>query len=315
VGIDVSKARLDACVQGGAPASRAFAVDNTPEGVASLASRLGPPAAVALVVIESTGRYGRRAAADLASAGFAVSVVNPKRVRDFARASGRAAKTDRLDAAVLAEFGRRIGPPPTARPAPGRALLDELVGRRRQVVAMLTMEANHLEALAEPTVAKRIAKVVRVLEQQREDLDREIARLIARDDDWRGRAELLTSVPGVGDQTAATLIAELPELGSASREQSAALAGLAPYANDSGQHEGSRAVRGGRATVRRALYMAALVARRCNPVIRAAAARLTAAGKPFKLMMTACMRKLLVILNAMVKNNQHWSPRCAPENA
>jgi transposase len=318
VGVDVSKARLDVYVDrgtGGTGGGQSFAVDNAPAGTAALVERLGPPAGVALVVIEATGRYGRRAAADLAAAGFAVAVVNPKRARDFARATGALAKTDAIDARTLAAYGRAIGPRPTAAPSAGQALLDELVARRRQVVGMLSMERNHLEALAEPAVARKIRKVVRVLEQQREDLDREIARLIDRDDDWRGRAALLTSVPGVGAGTAATLIAELPELGRVTREQVAALVGVAPHANDSGQHAGHRSCRGGRAVVRTALYMAALSARTHNAVIRAVAERWTAAGKPFKVVMTACMRKLLVILNAMVKNNQTWSPKCAAENA
>jgi transposase len=319
VGIDVSKARLDVYVDraaGGGGGGESFAADNTTAGVAALAARLGPPAGVALVVIEATGRYGRRAAADLAAAGFAVAVVNPKRARDFARATGTLAKTDAVDARTLAAYGRAVGPRPAAAPPPSadRRLLDELVARRRQVVEMLTMEHNRLEALDEPTVAKGIGKVVRVLEQQREDLDRQIARLIARDDDWRGRAELLTSVPGVGPGTAATLIAELPELGRVSREEIAALAGLAPYADDSGQRTGRRSCRGGRAAVRAALYMAALVARTHNAIIRAAAARWVAEGKPFKVVMVACMRKLLVTLNTMVKNNQTWSPKCAVEN-
>jgi transposase len=310
VGIDVSKARLDVYLDR-AGAGESFAVDNAAAGVAGLIARLGPPAGVALVVVEATGRYGRRAAADLAAAGFAVAVVNPKRARDFARAAGTLAKTDAADARTLAAYGRAIGPAPTPAASADRRLLDELVARRRQVVEMLTMERNRLEALDQPKVARKIGKVVRVLDQQREDLDREIAALIERDDDWRGRAELLTGVPGVGPGTAATLIADLPELGRVTREEIAALAGLAPYADDSGQRTGRRSCRGGRAAVRAALYMAALVARTHNAVIRAVAERWTAAGKPFKVVMTACMRKLLVILNAMVKNNQTWSPKCA----
>lgn len=177
---------------------------------------------------------------------------------------------------------------------------------------MLVMERNRLEGLADKAVAKSIAKVVRVLEQQREDLERAIARLVEQDDDWRGRLELLASVPGVGDTTAATLMAELPELGRLDRQQVAALVGLAPFATESGTLRGRRSVRGGRAAARAALYMAALSAKRFNPVIRSFARRLEGAGKAFKVVITACMRKLLVILNQMVKGNQHWKSPCAP---
>ena len=196
-------------------------------------------------------------------------------------------------------------------PAQNQTLLEERITRRRQVINMLTMERNRLQQQSvDRKVISSIKRVTRVLEQQREDLDRQIAELIDRDDDWRGKHALLKSVPGVGDATAATLIAELPELGKLNRQQIAALVGLAPFNRDSGTLRGKRAIRGGRASVRSPLYMAALAACRCNPLIQAFNQRLRAAGKPFKVAITACMRKLLTLLNSLIRDNRHWSPQC-----
>ena len=305
-GVDVSKARLDSFVD---PANVSLSVDNNAEGIRRLVAHF-KGLGVGLVVIEATGRYTRALAAELMDAGLAASVVNPRQARDFARATGQLAKTDRIDAKVLARFGRCIGPRAGEKPPENQAHLQELVARRRQVIGMITMERNRLEALSDKAVAKSIAKVLRVLEQQCEDLDRKIARLIERDDDWRGKVRVLAGVPGVGDVTAATLMAELPELGKLNRQEIAALAGLAPFANDSGTLRGRRSIRGGRASVRCALYMASLSAKRFNPVIRRFAERLEQAGKSFKVVITACMRKLLIILNHMLKTNQHWNPPC-----
>jgi transposase len=306
VGVDVSKDALQVFVDS---TGESFAVPNTAEGVAGLARRLLAVAApVALVVVENTGGYERRCAADLMDAGLPVALVNPRRTRDFARAIGRMAKNDRIDAQLLAEFGRRVGPTPAAEVPPERALLDELVGRRRQLVAMRAAESVRLQQASGKAVVASLEKHLRQLSAQVHDLERRIAKMVEDDDDWRGRAELLRSVPGVGPAVAATLVAELPELGSVSRQFVAALAGVAPYDDDSGKWHGRRHCSGGRAPVRCALYMAALTARRFNPVIKALADRLAAAGKPFKLVMVACVRKLLTILNAVVRRGTPWVP-------
>jgi transposase len=309
-GIDVSKARLDSFVD---PTSRSLSVDNNVDGIKQLIVHF-KQAGVSLVILEATGRYARAVAADLMDSAFVVAIVNPRQVRDFARATGQLAKTDRIDARVLAHFGRCIGPHGSEKPAENQMKLQELVARRRQVIGMLTMEHNRMEGLSDKAVAASIRKVIRVLEQQREDLDRQITQLIERDDDWRGKQQLLSSVPGVGDTTAAALMAELPELGKLNRQEIAALAGLAPFAHESGTLRGQRSIRGGRAAVRTALYMAGLSAKRFNPVIRCFAERLERAGKSFKIVITACMRKLLIILNQMVKTNQHWNPPCFAKN-
>ena len=315
VGVDVSKAALDAFADSpGRGAGRSSA--NTPEGFAALAEWLRP-LGVTLVVIEATGGYERAAAVALMDGGFEVAVVNPRNVRDFARSAGRLAKTDALDARVLAEFGRRIGPRPTPRPSEAQLRLEALVARRRQVVRMRAMELNRLQQTTEKFSLRLIKGHVAQLDGQVGKLEKEIASLIERDDDWRGKAELPAGVPGVGPATAAALLAEMPELGApgAGARRLCALAGLAPYPDDSGTVKGARRVRGGRAAARAALYMAALSARRCNPAVRAFAERLKAAGKPFKVLMTACMRKLLVILDAVVRSGKPWEDRCPQSEA
>jgi transposase len=309
VGIDVSKDRLEVFVDS---TGESFAVDNTAGGVAGLAARLlslpAPAAPVSLVVVENTGGYERRCAADLMDAGLPVALVNPRRTRDFARAMQWLAKNDRIDARLLAEFGRRVGPGPAQRVPENRAMLDELVGRRRQLVAMRAAESVRLQQAAGKAVVASLEKHLRQLGAQVHDLEKRIAKMVEDDDDWRGKAELLRSVPGVGPAVAATLVAELPELGSASRQHVAGLAGVAPYDDDSGKWHGRRHCSGGRASVRCALYMAALTARRFNPVIRALSDRLAAAGKPFKLVMVACIRKLLTMLNAVLRRGTPWVP-------
>jgi transposase len=306
VGIDVSKDTLEVFVDS---AGESFSVPNTAEGVAALSARLlALEAPASLVVVENTGGYERRCAADLMDAGLPVALVNPRRTRDFARAIGWLAKNDRIDARLLAEFGRRVGPTPAARVPPQRALLDELVGRRRQLVAMRASESTRLKQASGKAVVASLEKHLRQLSAQVHELEKRIAKMVEDDDDWRGRARLLQSVPGVGPAVAATLVAELPELGSASRQSVAALAGVAPYDDDSGKWRGRRHCSGGRAPVRCALYMAALTARRFNPVIKDLSDRLTAAGKPFKLVMVACVRKLLTILNAVVRRGTPWVP-------
>ena len=304
VGIDVSKARLDVHVD---PTGQTLSVDNTPAGIRSLLGTL-KALDVKLVLVEATGRYERRLAADLLDAAIPVTVVNPRQARDFAKSLGKLAKTDRIDAAVLAQFAK-LGHHRLAEKTPENlALLDQRVTRRRQVVQMLATEKTRREQLTDKLAIRTVTKVMRVLDQQREDLDRDIAKLIESDDDWRNKARILDSAPGVGPDTANQLVADLPELGKLNRQEIAALVGVAPVNCDSGSMRGRRHIRGGRADVRTTLYMAAYNAMRCNPTIHAFAERLKKAGKPFKVVATACMRKLLIILNVMVKTNQHWNP-------
>ncbi|MEO6210072.1 MAG: IS110 family transposase [Gemmatimonadaceae bacterium] len=300
IGIDVSARTLDVAVEGGA----AWQVANDAAGIAGLVAQL---ATLSLkgIVLEPTARYHQAVTGALAHAGLPVVVVNPRQVRDFARSIGQLAKTDRLDAAVLARYAARIQP--VARPFPDAATQDlaALVDRRRQLVAMLKGErqrAAHARASVRESIASHIGYLERALSNATEDLDREIQ----RSPRWLAQDALLQSVPGVGPHTARMLIAELPELGRLSRREIAKLVGVAPLARDSGRFRGTRACWGGRAEVRTMLYMAALAARRFNPVLRVCYERLTAAGKPAKLALTACMRRLLTILNAMMKSGQHW---------
>jgi transposase len=271
VGIDVSKARLEICCL---PTSQTLAVDNDEKGIARLVALLLRQQTVSRVLLEATGRYERRVASELLEAGFNVAVVNPRQARDFARALGKLAKTDRIDAHTLAQFAQ-LGHARSCEKQPQKhAILDDLVTRRRQVTQMLVAEKTRSQVPQEKLTRGMIAKVVRLLEQQREDLDRRIAQLIESDDDWRNRRDLLTSVPGVGDVTAGQIVAELPELGKLNRQQIAALVGVAPLNRDSGMMRGRRGIFGGRASVRCTLYMAAFSAMTWNPVIHRFAERL-----------------------------------------
>jgi len=302
VGIDVSKARLDVDWSDDRPA---FSVDNHPDGHLQLVQALSPVGAHR-IVIEATGGYERPLVAELAAAGLPVVVVNPRQVRDFAKATGRLAKTDAIDAKVLALFGLAIDPP--QRPledAQTRAFAD-LLARRRQLVQMRVAEEHRLAQAQAKQVKQSIGQVIQVLEQQIDDIDEGLNQRIQDSPIWKVKEELLTSVKGVGITTARTLLAELPELGALSRQEIAALAGVAPFNRDSGQFRGKRTIRGGRAVVRNALYMATLVATRFNPVIRAYYQRLLATGKRKKVALVACMRKLLVILNAILRTKKTW---------
>lgn len=303
VGIDVAKAKLDVCLL---PSGQTCVFDNDPAGIGQLIELLRQQTQVARCLLEATGRYERRCAADLLEAGFSVAVVNPRQARDFARSIGRLAKTDRIDAATLAEFAKLTHIRPSEKTPENHAILDDLITRRRQITAMLAAEKTRREGLSHRLARASVDKVIRLLEQQREDLDRAIAKLIESDDDWKNRRDLLASVPGVGNTTASQLVADLPELGKLNRQQIAALVGVAPLNRDSGTMRGHRTIFGGRAEVRSGLYMATLSAMRCNPIIKPFAQRLIAAGKAFKVAMVACMRKLVTILNVMVKNNEHW---------
>jgi transposase len=259
-----------------------------------------------LVVVEATGGLERRLVAELIDAGLEVAVVNPRQVRDFARALGRLAKTDRIDAETLALFAEKMQPRPTQKRPEKQVELDALVTRRRQLVALRAIERTRAHQAQAKAARHSIGKLLKVLDRQIAELDKAIAKLIESDDDFRTKCELLQSVPGIGPGASTTLIAELPELGQLNRQEIASLAGLAPMNHDSGQFRGQRRIRGGRGAVRTALYMAVLTAKRCNPVLRRFAERLERAGKPFKVVMTACMRKLLLILNQMLAHGETW---------
>jgi transposase len=304
VGIDVAKGSLDVAWTSTTGAER-HSIDNSSPGFRTLLDRLPPPSQTRLVV-EATGGYERALVTALIEADYRVAVVNPRQVRDFAKALGILAKTDRLDALVLARFGQQVKPRVLEEDPTQRAELMQLVARRRQLIELRTMESNRLELTTARAAQKSIRHVLKLLEKEIGQLETEIARLLQSDDDWRAKIELLSSVPGVAKVTSATLVAEVPELGHLNRQAIAALVGLAPFNDDSGRHRGIRRIRGGRSAVRQVLYMAALSARRCNPVIHAFAQRLAAQGKKPKVIITACMRKLLVILNTMLKNNTTW---------
>ena len=302
VGIDVSKHSLDVHLR---PSGESSTFGHDDENVAALVERLTAPGP-ALVVLEATGGLEVRLAAALAAAGLPVAVVNPRQVRAFARATGRLAKTDRLDAAVIARFAEAVRPP--VRPLPDEATrqLGALVARRRQLLEMLVAERNRRHA-ADPALHGRIDAHLLWLDEALAEIERDLDRVVWESAVWRAKEELLRSVPGVGPVSARTLLAELPELGSLTRRQAAALVGVAPFNRDSGRMRGKRAIGGGRAALRACLYMAAVAAARgSNPMIAGFYRRLRAAGKPAKLALTACMRKLVVTLNAMLRNNTAW---------
>ena len=303
VGIDVAKATLEVWVE---PDGAGWTAPNDPVGIGELVARLrGRP--VGRIVLEATGGYEYAAAAALSLAGLAVAVVNPRQVRDFARATGRLAKTDRIDAQVLARFGAAVRPEPRALPSAAVQELDATVTRRRQVLEMLQAERNR-HPLARGKVARQIQQHITWLERQLASLDDELKRLVEASPVWRAKENLLRSVPGIGPVTTVTLLAELPELGTLSRHQIAALVGVAPFARDSGTLRGKRAIWGGRTSVRCVLYMATLSAVRWNPPLAATYRRLLDAGKLPKVALIACERKLLVLLNAIVAHGTPWEP-------
>ncbi len=305
-GVDVSKEHLDFAVW---PAGAGWRVAHDQHGIDGVVGRLRA-ARVALVVVEATGGLEVTLLAALGAAGVPVVRVNPRQVREFARATGQLAKTDRLDAAVLARFAAQVQP--ELRPLPDEAttLLAALVARRRQLVEMLVAEQHRLLGLRvlPDSVRAQIADHVAWLRTQVRDVDREVERAVHASPLWRERNDLLTSVPGVGPVLSATLLAELPELGALGRKQVAALVGVAPLNRDSGTLRGRRTIWGGRANVRHVLYMATVTAVQHNPAIRAHYQRLLAAGKARKLALVACMRKLIVLLNVLLRTGQHWNP-------
>lgn len=302
VGIDVAKDHFDVKFPN---QSRVLQFTYDAKGLEGLLEQLAAFRGC-LIVIEATGGYERRLVAELVIGGQRVAVINPRQVRDFARASGQLAKTDRIDAHVLALFGERMQPRESEKTSVKQQELQQLVARRRQVVSLHTAENNRLDLTTSKLARKGIRQVLALLEKQRVQLDAEIAKLLQSDDDWKAKDEILQSVPGVGPSTSATLLAELPELGHLNRQKIAALVGLAPFNHDSGKFQGKRSIWGGRRTVRSALYMAALSAYRWNPILKSFAQRLRQSGKPFKLVLTACMRKLLVTLNSMLRRNATW---------
>lgn len=303
VGIDVSKATLDVGVR---PSSQAWSVPNEEQGISSLVSRLKTMDPT-LVVLEATGGLELPAVAALGAAGLPVVVVNPRQVRDFAKATGKLAKTDTLDAQVLALFAERIQPAPRPLPDADALVLSSLMARRRQLIAMLVAERNRLDRALEP-VRLGIQEHIAWLEETLGGVDKTLSQTLRKNPLWREREDLLRSVPGIGPVASATLVAGLPELGTLNGKQVAALVGVAPLNRDSGVLRGRRTIWGGRASVRTALYMATLVATRFNPVIRIFYQRLCLAGKPKKVALVASMRKLLTILNAMLKHHTPWNP-------
>lgn len=301
VGIDVAKARLDIAVR---PTGEAWSVTNEETGIAAVISRLGQ-LTPALVVLEATGGLEVPLVAALAATKLPVVVVNPRQVRDFARATGKLAKTDTIDARVLAHFGEAVRPRPRPLPDAQSQALMALLARRRQIVGMLTAEKNRFQT-ASPPVREDIQRHITWLEGDLSKLDKDMEDAVHHSPVWREKEELLRSVPGVGRVVAMNLLIDLPELGSLDRKQIAALVGVAPLNRDSGTMRGKRTVWGGRARLRAALYMAALAASRYNPVIAVFYHRLCEAGKAKKVALTACMRKLLTMLNAIVKHGTPW---------
>jgi transposase len=302
IGIDVSKDRLDIAIL---PNQNSFAVARDSAGLDALLERLNA-LAPALIVLEATGGFEQVVAATLAGASLPVVVVNPRQIRDFARALGRLAKTDRVDAAVIAAFAERVRPKLRPLPDADTRLLDELVTRRRQIIEMMVAEGNRARRLHNKKMVKRIERHRALLQKDLTEIERELDETIRGMPLWHETDDLLQSVPGVGPALARTLIAEVPELGSLDRRQIASLVGLAPFARDSGIMRGRRTVFGGRAKVRAVLYMATVAATRFNPVIQAFHRRLRQAGKPSKVAITACMRKLITILNAIVRDRRAW---------
>jgi transposase len=303
VGIDVSKDTLEVCTS----ANEVFQCANDPEGIESLVKRL-KARPVERVVLEATGGYEAPVVARLAAAALPVIVINPRQVRDFAKASARLAKTDPIDAAVLVAFAQAIRPEVRPLKDEQTLALEAVLTRRRQLVGMLTMEHQRLQ-IAPVIVRKELRAHIAWLIKRIKEIDRELTGLLRASPVWREREDLLRTVKGVGKQTILSLCASLPELGRLNRRQLAALVGVAPFNCDSGAFRGQRRCWGGRAHIRAVLYMATLSAVRCNPVLRAHYQRLVAAGKPKKLALIACMRKLLTILNAMVRDNAAWAPQ------
>ena len=304
VGIDVAKSRVDVATR---PGGDVWRVDYDESGIASLIAQLQTLKSAA-VLLEATGGIEVPLVSTLAAASLPVVVANPRQVRDFAKATGRLAKTDALDARVLAQFAEAVRPPLRPLRDADTQNLNELTTRRNQLITMLVSERNRL-GRGTGSVHPRIEDHINWLEKELKDLDQDLRETLLRSPVWRQKDDLLRSVPGVGEQVSVSLLAYLPELGALDRKQIAALVGVAPINRDSGIMRGRRTVWGGRSRVRATLYMGTLVATRYNPVIRVFCQRLLAAGKAKKVALVACMRKLPTILNSMVKSGRHWDPQ------
>jgi len=305
VGIDIAKHTFDMATE---PKAQEHHFDNQADGIRNaceILQGLEPE----VIVVEPTGGYETALVRQLHAAGLPVAVVNARRIREFARATGRLAKTDAIDAQVLAHFARCIQPQLRALPTEEEQALKDLLARRRQLIAMHVAETNRLQQAHGTRICRSIQTILNAVNRQLKALDDEIDRTIKHSPIWREKENLLLSVPGVGPSTTRTLLASLPELGRLNRRQIAYLVGLAPINHDSGKKQGHRSIEAGRKAVRSALYMAAFASTRHNPVIAAFYQRLRAQGKPYKVAITACMRKLLLILNTLVKTKQHWSPQ------
>jgi transposase len=307
IGIDVAKDRLDVCVR---PSGESFVVARNGAGIEDLAERL-KTLSPRVVAIEATGGFETVVAAGLAAAGVPLLIVNPAQVRAFAQALGRRAKTDPIDAAVIAHFIEATKAQPRPLPDEMTRLLADLVTRRRQIVDMMIAEGQRDRRLANKRMKSSIARLRKALEKELAEIDRELDDHVRSSPAWAAREELLASVPGVGPIIARTLIAELPELGSLDRRKIAALVGLAPWTRQSGQWRGKSFIGGGRKSVRTALFMAAMVAARHNPVLKTFRDKLVAAGKPKLVALIAVARKLLIILNAILRDNRPWQPKTA----
>jgi transposase len=304
VGIDVSKATLDVAIL---PTKESWSVPNTEQGIHDLVVRLRGLPAPTLVLMEATGGLERQALATIAAAGFPAMAINPRNVRDFAKSIGVLAKTDTIDAHVLALFADRIRPQWRPLPDEDTQALEALLVRRRQLVEMITAEKNRLGAAPVRRIQKDIREHIKWLERQLRITDHDLDQAIKNSPVWKEKVDLLKSVPGVGRVMIATCLSQLPELGTLGHKQIAALVGVAPFNRDSGTLRGRRTTWGGRASVRGVLYMATLTATRFNPTIRAFYERLRAAGKLPKVALVACMRKLLTILNTMLRNRTPWN--------
>jgi transposase len=304
VGVDISKASLDVAVL---PSGELWQVANEPSQISQCSKRLAE-LSPRLIVMEATGGLEMPVAAAVSRAGLPVVVVNPRQVREFARATGQLAKTDKIDAVTLALFGERIRP--EVRPLPDEVAqaLDALLARRRQLVLMLAEEKTRLQQARTREIRGGIQRHIHWLEREIRDVDQGLSDSVRQSPLWRAKDNLIRSVPGVGRIMSLTALAELPELGRLNGKQIAALVGVAPHPADSGTHRGKRIVWGGRASVRHVLYMATLSACRFNPVIRAYYQRLLTSGKPPKVVIVACMRKLLIVLNAIVRDGLPWNP-------
>lgn len=307
LGIDVSKNTLDAHLR---PDSTARQFENTPEGIEALLS-WARPLAPTLIVLEATGGYENALLAALSLAGLPVSVANPKRVRDFAKAFGRLAKTDTIDACVLAEFADKARPPVRALPDADAQKFQALLARRGQLIGMRTMESNRLGGVTDRAIRRSIETILRALNKELERADGDLDKAIQSSPVWKAKDELLQSIPGIGPVVSRTLMAELPELGTLSREQAAALAGVAPMNRDSGTWKGRRVITGGRSGVRSMLYLGAHAARQGNAMMDAFARRLEEAGKAPKVVRIALARKLLIIANAVLRDRLAWEPKMA----